>query len=258
MYESLRDKVALVTGAAAGIGRAIAERLADAGCRLAVNDIRPEALEETVGALRARGATAASFRGDMTDGREVERVVTGTVAEFGRLDILVNNVGLFAYGDLATLDPDEWARCLDINLNSVFLCSRAAIPHLLASHGSIVNIASGAGKVGGTMAGAYPTSKWAVIGYTKSLAMELAPTVRVNAVCPGIIATDMDDAFVRTAAAKQGVAPDAFVAERLGRIPMRRPGTPEDVARAVAFLASDEASYTTGEALNVSGGLVIH
>ena len=258
MYDSLRGKVALVTGAGAGIGRAIAERLAREGCRVAVNDVRREALDETVAALCAQGATAAAFPGDMTDRTEVERVVAGTIAEFGRLDILVNNVGLFTFGDLATLDPAEWERSLAINLDSVFLCSRAAVPHLIAAHGSIVNIASGAGKVGGTTAGAYPTSKWAVIGYTKSLAMELAPTVRVNAVCPGIIATTMDDAFVRTAAASQGVGPDTFVTERLARIPMHRHGTPEDVARAVAFLASDEASYTTGEAMNVSGGLVIN
>lgn len=257
MYESLRDQVALVTGAGAGIGQAIARRLADEGCLVALNDIRPDRLQESTALLTARGGSATAFAGDMVDRSDVEEVLARTIAWRGRLDILVNNVGLFTYGDLATLDPVEWGRCMDINVTSAFLCSRAAIPHLRAARGSIVNIASGAGKVGGTMAGAYPTSKWAVIGFTKSLAMELAPVVRLNAVCPGIIETAMDSAFVERAAASQGMAPEVFVADRMNRIPMRRHGTPEDVARAVAFLASDEASYTTGEAMNVSGGLVI-
>jgi len=117
-------------------------------------------------------------------------------------------------------------------------------------------MSSGAGKIGGTDSGAYSASKWAVIGLTKSLAAELAPGVRVNAVCPGIIETEMDVDFVSRAAAAQGIRPEEFDAIRLARIPLRRNGTPEDVAKAVAFLASNEASYTTGEAFNVSGGLV--
>ena len=258
MYESLVNKVGLVTGGGAGIGREIALRLGREGCHVAVNDLRPAAVAGTLEMLEAAGASASGWPGDMTNERDVQRVVDAVAEARGRLDILVNNVGLFTFGELATLDTDAWNACIDINVKSAFLCSRAAVPYLQQRGGVIVNMSSGAGKIGGTGAGAYSASKWAVIGLTKSLAAELAPTVRVNAVCPGIIATKMDETYVASAAAARGVTPHRFDRERLRGIPMGRNGTPQDVASAVAFLCSDEASYTTGEALNVSGGLVMH
>ncbi len=258
MYESLEGKVALVTGGGAGIGLAIALRLGREGCHVAVNDIRPTAVTRTLDMLEAAAVRASGWPGDMTDEREVQRVVDAVADVNGGLDILVNNVGLFTFGELAGLETSAWDACMDINLKSAFLCSRAAIPYLQRRGGVVVNMSSGAGKIGGTGAGAYSASKWAVIGLTKSLAAELAPTVRVNAVCPGIIATEMDEAYVARAAAARGVSPDRFEQERLRGIPMGRNGTPQDVASAVAFLCSDEASYTTGEAFNVSGGLVMH
>ena len=194
----------------------------------------------------------------MTVEADVVQLIEDVVRTYGGLDILVNNVGLFTFGDLATLDTAGWDDCFEINVTSAFLCSRAAIPHLRVRHGVIVNLSSGAGKIGGTSSGAYSASKWAVIGLTKSLAAELAPDIRVNAVCPGIIQTEMDAHFVARAAAAQNVSAEEFDRQRLRQIPMRRNGTPEDVARAVAFLCSDELSYTTGEALNVSGGLVMN
>ena len=258
MVESLIGKVALVTGAGAGIGRAIALRLGREGCTVAVNDLRAEPLEETLRLLEADGRRATAWPGDMTVEADVEKLIGDVVRTHAGLDILVNNVGLFTFGDLATLDSAGWDACFDINVKSAFLCSRAAISHLRARHGSIVNLSSGAGKIGGTNSGAYSASKWAVIGLTKSLAAELAPDIRVNAVCPGIIATEMDTSFVARASAAQGVSAEEFDRQRLTRIPLARNGTPEDVAKAVVFLCSDESSYTTGEALNVSGGLVMN
>jgi NAD(P)-dependent dehydrogenase (short-subunit alcohol dehydrogenase family) len=257
MYPSLAGKVALVTGAGAGIGRAIALRLGREGCVVAVNDLRVPPLAETLRLLKAEGVAASQWPGDMTDETDVDRVVEAVVRSVGGLDLLINNVGLFTFGELATLDARGWDSCFDINVKSAFLCTRAAIPTLRERRGVVITMSSGAGKIGGTESGAYSASKWAVIGLTKSLAAELAPLVRVNAVCPGIIETQMDVNFVARAAAAQGIAPAEFDAARVKRIPLRRNGTPEDVAKAVAFLCSDEASYTTGEAFNVSGGLVM-
>ena len=258
MVGSLIGKVALVTGAGAGIGRAIALRLGREGCTVAINDLRSEPLAETLRLLKAEGIHAKACLGDMTVEADVVRLIDDAARASGGLDILVNNVGLFTFGDLATLDSDAWDACFEINVKSAFLCSRAAVAHLRGRHGAIVNISSGAGKIGGTNSGAYSASKWAVIGLTKSLAVELAPDIRVNAVCPGIIATEMDTTFVARASAAQGVSTAEFDRQRLTRIPLARNGTPEDVAKAVVFLCSDESSYTTGEALNVSGGLVMN
>lgn len=256
MYTSLNGKVALVTGAGAGIGRAIALRMAREGCLVAVNDLDGDALSETLRLLQEHGCPATAWRGDMTSEAQVSRVVQGVISEHGGVDILVNNVGLFTFGDLASLDTPDWDRCFDINVKSTFLCTRAAARTLSARHGVVVNISSGAGKIGGTGAGGYSAAKWAVIGLTKSLANELAPQVRVNAVCPGIIETRMDANYVLQAAVARRMSPDEFVADRLRRIPLGRNGTPDDVANAVAFLCSDQACYTTGEAMNVSGGMV--
>jgi 3-oxoacyl-[acyl-carrier protein] reductase len=253
MYDSLARRVALVTGAGAGIGRAIALRLGREGCIVAVNDLRPEALAGTLELLASAGVESSGWPGDMTDEHDVQRVVESVAAHHDGLDILVNNVGLFVFGDLATLDRGGWDACIDINVTSTFLCTRAATPFLHRRGGVIVNMSSGAGKIGGTNAGAYSAAKWAVIGLTRSLAAELAP-----AVCPGIIATQMDADYVAIAAGAQGLTPEQFDVQRLERIPMRRNGTPDDVANAVAFLCSDQATYTTGEAFNVSGGLVMH
>lgn len=258
MYESLLGKVAFVTGAGAGIGRAIALRLGREGCIVAINDLRDVPLSETLELLRAQNVAASKWPGDMTSETDVKRIIDAIVRAHDGIDILVNNVGLFTFGDLAFLDSAGWDACFDINVKSAFLCTREAVPHLRERHGVVINMSSGAGKVGGTSSGAYSASKWAVIGLTRSLAAELAPTIRVNAVCPGIIDTRMDVNFVAQAAAARGVTAAQFDAERLDRIPMHRNGTAEDVAKAVAFLCSDEASYTTGEAFNVSGGLVMN
>jgi NAD(P)-dependent dehydrogenase (short-subunit alcohol dehydrogenase family) len=259
MYPELKDKVAVVTGGGAGIGRAIARRLGREGAIVVVNDLRPEAAREVAGEIESAGGQAMAIPGDMTKESDVNQMFDKVMETYTRVDILVNNVGLFEFGELVGSSTEGWDRDFDVNVKSAFLCSnRVAQEMKKAGIGRIINISSGAGKIGGTWSRGYAAAKWAVLGLTKSLAAELAPDIRVNAVCPGIIDTGMDAAFVEKIAAEQGVSPEEFKENRAASIPLKRVGTPEDVAKAVAFMASDEASYTTGEAFNVSGGLVMH
>ncbi len=259
MYTEFVDKVVVVTGAGAGIGRGIARRFGREGANVVVNDLRPETAEKVTGEIKAEGGKAICIPGDMTDAEQVNRLFDQVMEIFGRVDVLVNNVGLFEFGELVGSSEEGWDRCFDINVKSTFLCSnRAAQEMKKAGSGRIVNIASGSGKIANTWSGGYGAAKWAVIGLTKSLAAELAPNIRVNCVCPGITGTEMDEAFVKKMAPEQGLTPEEFKARRAASIPLKRVGTPEDVAAAVCFLASDEAQYTIGEALNVSGGLVMH
>lgn len=259
MYPEFRDKVAVVTGAGSGIGRAIAQRFGREQARVVVNDLRPGAANKVVEEITAAGGHAVAIPGDMTKEAEVNRLFDQVMGTYGRLEILVNNVGLFEFGTLVGSTSEQWDRDFAINVRSAFLCSnRAALEMKKARTGCIVNIASRAGKVATSGARGYGAAKAAMLGLTRSLAAELAPDIRVNAVCPGTISTGMDDAFVEKIAAEQGIEPAEYRRRWVASIPMKRVGTPEDVANAVAFLSSDQASHTTGEAFNVSGGLAMH
>ncbi|MCC7040353.1 MAG: SDR family oxidoreductase [Burkholderiales bacterium] len=249
-----REKVGIVTGAGAGIGRAIASRLAADGVRVALVDIALQGIEELARELDPRGESVVAIRADVGSESEVDACVADVVSRFGRLDILVNNAGISpkkADGTKATLveiSLAEWEHVLRVNLTSTFLMCKATIPHIVQQvGGSIVSISSSAALDGGVLAAThYAASKGAVSAMTRTLAKELAPRgVRVNAVAPGRVATGM----AKLSSPERNRA-------ALDRIPLGRFAEPNEVADAVAYLISDRASYVTGITLNVSGGYV--
>jgi 3-oxoacyl-[acyl-carrier protein] reductase len=248
---SLAPKIAVVTGAAQGIGRAIALKLAQAGCRgITVFDLRIDAGAVALGKeLEALGAEVLLQQGDVSDRASVKRLLDDTVARWGRLDILVNNAGIVVNHDMFSTTEDEWDRSMGINLNPVFYAMRHAAAQMKGHGGGcIVNMSSISGVTGGSMGPDYGAAKAAIIGLTKYAARHLARhAIRVNAVAPGTIETAM------IAREYDKMEPEARKA-RLATIPMGRMGSADEVATVVAFLASDLASYVTGETILVTGG----
>jgi meso-butanediol dehydrogenase/(S,S)-butanediol dehydrogenase/diacetyl reductase len=241
-------KVALVTGAASGIGAATARRLASEGARLVLGDVNEEGLSTIAKEIDATGDAVLTRVTDVSDRAQVEALTDAAVERFGRLDIVFNNAGVGAYGKTPDLDPEAWHRTIDVDLHSVFYGCRAAIPHLRAAGGgAIINTASISGLFGDYGLAAYNAAKGAVVNYTKTVAIDHArENIRVNAVCPGPIDTALT-AFM--------TASEAFMSEYRKLIPMGRLGRAEEIAGVVAFLASDDAAYVTGAAIVVDGGV---
>jgi NAD(P)-dependent dehydrogenase (short-subunit alcohol dehydrogenase family) len=242
----MQHKVALITGAGSGIGRATALRLAAEGAQVACADAAAETVAQTERAIAAAGGEAIALVGDVSDETGCARLVEETLARFGRLTTLVNSAGVRSDPPQPIPGPLEWRRVVDVNLTGSYLAARAALPALNASGaGSITNLASIFGLVGGATSAAYAASKGAIVNLTRQLALECAPTVRVNCVCPGVIETPMTAALRKDPAWAQKV---------LERYPLRRFGQPEEIASAILYLASDEAAFVTGVALPVDGG----
>lgn len=243
---------AIVTGAANGIGKAVALRLAQQGCSLALWDIDAGGIEAT---RQQVGANAQAFEVDVADASAVRAVFEATVSAWGAgPEILVNNAGIGQLGALLDTEPDVFDHTMSVNVGGTYNCCRAVMPHMVEQGGgNIVNMASWFGKSGRPKSLAYCASKFAIIGMTQSMALDYAGSgVRVNAVCPGTIANTRMREQADTQAAAMGLAPSA---ERQHLIPLGRLGEPEDVAGIVAFLISADANYMTGQAINVTGGL---
>jgi 3-oxoacyl-[acyl-carrier protein] reductase len=246
---ALEGRVALVTGASRGIGRAIALALARRGAKVLVNYAsREDAAQETVAAIEALGKEAQAVGFDVSESERVSSEIKRLGKEHGRLDIVVNNAGVAINGMIMRFKDEQLHRIMAINLAGAFAVSRAAVPLLLRAkeHGRIINVSSVVGEIGNPGQVAYATTKAGLIGMTKALAKELASRgVTVNAVAPGFIATDMTDEHLPPAERERLVA----------SIPLKRIGSAEDVAQAVAFLAGPEAGYITGAVIRINGGL---
>lgn len=256
----LQGQVAIVTGAGRGIGRATALELARLGADIVVAELDEGGADKTAALVQDAGRRAAVISTDVTKRAELAAMVERTLAAFGRIDVLVNNAGI--YRAAATLDVTEehWDAIMTINAKAVFFASQAVLPAMIAARrGAIVNLASMAGKIGSRTNLPYNASKAAVISMTKSLALaHAADGIRVNCVCPGFVETDMWTMVAREQGALLGQTPEEFTRRRQESVPLGRMERPEDVAHVIAFLASPRAAYMTGQALSVDGGLVMH
>ena len=249
MAKALDEKVALITGSSRGIGKAAALALAEQGGKIVVNYARSsEAADAVVAEIESMGGEAIALQADVSKEDQVDAMVKATLEKFGRIDVLVNNAGITRDTLLLRMKPDAWQAVIDLNLTGVFLCTRAVSKIMLKQRsGRIINISSVAGLMGNPGQANYSAAKAGVIGFTKTIAKELAPRgVTANAVAPGFIATDMTDDLKNTE-------------EILKFIPLGRYGKPEEVAGLIRFLAADPAAaYITGQVMNVDGGMVMH
>jgi NAD(P)-dependent dehydrogenase (short-subunit alcohol dehydrogenase family) len=246
----LDGKVALITGGASGIGRATALLLAREGAAVAVGDVNPTAGQSVADEIVRAGGRALFETADVTSAADCRRLVVRTILEFGRVDVLFNNAGIIRRATVMDLREEDWDRVMAVNVKSIYLLSREVIPHMeKQGAGSIINTSSGWGLAGGAKAAVYCASKGAVVLLTKAMAIDHGPRIRVNCICPG----DTDTRMLRAEAAQLGEDAGHFLADSAKR-PLGRVGSPEEIAQAVLYLASDASSFVTGTTLVVDGG----
>jgi NAD(P)-dependent dehydrogenase (short-subunit alcohol dehydrogenase family) len=251
--------VAVITGAAGGIGKACALRFAQEGANVACLDMAMERNEATAGECRALGVEALALRCDVTDPDSIKAAVTAALAAWGHIDVLVASAGIYTGSPLVDVPLKQWQRLIDINLTGVFLTNQAVAPLLMGQRsGSIINISSMAGKTSWPASAEYSAAKSGVIGLTRSVAMELAPYgATANAVCPGNTVTDMVQNVAGIIGGRDGVNTEEWLAARANDCPMKRMAEPWEIAGVVAFLASQDSRYLTGQAIEVDGGMVM-
>jgi 2-hydroxycyclohexanecarboxyl-CoA dehydrogenase len=249
----LKGKVAIVTGAGGGIGRAISVKFASLGANVVVADIKQEGARETISLVEKAGARGLAMNTDITSLTQVQAMVKKTLEAFGQVDILVNNAGWDKIEPFVKNTPDFWDKVISINLKGLIHCTRAVLdPMMERKYGKIISISSDAGRVGSTGEAVYSACKGGIIAFTKTMAREMARyQINVNCVCPGATDTPL------LAEITGGETGAKIIEAMVKAVPFRRLGKPEDIAGAVAFLASDEASFITGQTLSVSGGLTM-
>lgn len=242
----LENRVAIITGAGSGFGRATAELYAKEGAKVVVVDFNEESAQQTVSAIKEHGGKAVAVKADVSNEEDVKNFVQTAISEYGQIDILFNNAGIYAPGTVEETSMEDWNRSISVNTTALFLASKYAIPYLKETKGTIINTASAGGIIGFPNAISYATTKGAVISFTRAMAVDYAEAgVRVNAICPGTGVTGMTKDLLEIDEIYQG-----FVAP----IPMKRLGEANDVANAALFLGSDLSSYITGHSLPVDGG----
>jgi sorbitol-6-phosphate 2-dehydrogenase len=254
----LRDKVALVTGGGGDIGRAVAVALARDGSNVAICGRSVETLLKTSSVIKHDGGSALAIKADVSEREDVKKMIKRILKEWGRLDILVNNAGTISFSPVTDLPEDEWNRVIDVNLTGTFLCSKYAAREMIkqGKGGRIINVSSRGGKVGLKDAAPYSASKFAIIGFTQSLALELIPYgITVNAICPGRIEGKMAQADIVATAKAEGLPKLSAEKKYAEPIPIGRLGLTSEVANVVVFLCSDNAGYIVGESINITGGI---
>ena len=246
-------RVAVVTGAGAGIGKAVALGFGRQGAKVAALDINPETAHKTAKAIQANGGKVLSAECDVMDSRQVQAVVSTTVERFGGIDILCNIAGIFTLGSVTEMDEDAWTHELLVNVKGTFICSKYCLPHMIQRGGGVIlNMASIAGLVGFQRNAAYNPAKGGIVLLTKNMALDYAKdNIRVNCLCPGPVDTEMMDRYFASQTDPEGARQ-----QLCSMIPMGRMARSEEIAEAIFFLCSDKASYITGVALPVDGGWV--
>ncbi|MBC7242693.1 MAG: SDR family oxidoreductase [Anaerolineae bacterium] len=252
-------QVAMITGAGSGIGKACALRFAQEGANVLCLDVNDPASEAAAQECRQHGVEALAMHCDVTHEEDIERAVQAAMERWGRIDVLVAAAGVYRGAPLPEVSLKQWQLVIDVNLTGVFLSNRAVAPIMMKQRsGSIINISSMAGKTSWPASAEYSASKSGVIGLTRSVAMELAPYgATANAVCPGNTRTEMVEYVAATIAAREGISPEEWLRQRAKDCPMGRFAEPWEIAGVVAFLASEDSRYLTGQAIEVDGGMVM-